>query len=48
MTPAEIISVSAFYKHFNNPIELRDKEQAANPEIHFENIDNSGIVRTGI
>jgi len=41
--PGEILSFSAFYKHFENPIELRDKEQAANPEIHYENIDNSNL-----
>ncbi|MCK5066488.1 MAG: TonB-dependent receptor [Bacteroidales bacterium] len=41
--PGEILSVSAFYKYFTNPIELRDKEQAANPEIHYENIDNSTL-----
>lgn len=41
--PGEIISFSAFYKYFLNPIELRDKEQAANPEIHFENIENSNL-----
>ncbi|MGW8316663.1 MAG: TonB-dependent receptor domain-containing protein [Bacteroidales bacterium] len=42
-TPSEIVSVSAFYKYFTNPIELRDAEQAANPEIHYENIDNSKL-----
>jgi len=41
--PGELISVSAFYKYFQNPIELRDKEQAANPEIHFENIEDSRL-----
>ena len=41
--PGEILSASAFYKYFTNPIELRDKEQAANPEIHYENIDNSRL-----
>jgi TonB-dependent receptor len=41
--PGEIFSVSAFCKYFTNPIELRDKEQAANPEIHYENIDNSTL-----
>jgi TonB-dependent receptor len=41
--PGEIISFSAFYKYFKNPIELRDKEQAANPEIHFENIEDSRL-----
>lgn len=39
--PGEMISLSGFYKHFNNPIELRDAEEAANPEIHFENIESS-------
>jgi outer membrane receptor protein involved in Fe transport len=41
--PGEILSFSAFYKNFQNPIELRDKEEAANPEIHFENIENSTL-----
>jgi len=41
--PNEILSFSAFYKYFKNPIELRDKEQAANPEIHFENIEDSRL-----
>ncbi|MEZ5069722.1 MAG: TonB-dependent receptor [Bacteroidales bacterium] len=41
--PGEIVSLSAFYKHFDKPIELRDKEEAANPEIHFENIDNAEL-----
>jgi outer membrane receptor protein involved in Fe transport len=41
--PNEIVSFSAFYKYFTNPIELRDKEQAANPEIHYENIDHSKL-----
>ncbi len=43
MRPGEILSFSAFYKYFRNPIELRDKEQAANPEIHFENIDDAKL-----
>ncbi len=43
LRPGEILSFSAFYKYFKNPIELRDKEQAANPEIHFENIDDSKL-----
>ena len=41
--PGEILSFSAFYKYFQNPIELRDKEQAANPEIHYENIADSRL-----
>ena len=41
--PNEIVSVSAFYKYFDSPIELRDKEEAANPEIHYENIDEANL-----
>jgi outer membrane receptor protein involved in Fe transport len=41
--PGEILSLSGFYKFFQNPIELRDAEQAANPEIHYENIDDSEL-----
>ncbi len=41
--PGEILSFSAFHKYFQNPIELRDKEEAANPEIHFENIEDSRL-----
>jgi len=41
--PGEILSVSGFYKYFRNPIELRDAEQAANPEIHYENIEDSRL-----
>jgi len=43
LCPGELISFSTFYKHFVNPIELRDKEEAANPEIHFENIRDSRL-----
>jgi len=43
MRPGEIVSFSTFYKYFQNPIELRDREQAANPEIHFENIEDSKL-----
>lgn len=39
--PGEIISVSGFYKHFTDPIELKDKEETAHPEINYENIDES-------
>ena len=43
MRPGEILSFSAFYKYFQNPIELRDAEEAANPEIHYENIEDSRL-----
>jgi TonB-dependent receptor len=39
----ELVSASAFYKDFKNPIELRDVEQAANPEIHVENIEEARL-----
>ena len=43
IAPGEILSFSAFYKYFQDPIELRDAEKAANPEIHFENIEDSRL-----
>ena len=39
----ELVSASAFYKNFKNPIELRDVEEAANPEIHVENIEKARL-----
>ncbi len=39
----ELFSASGFYKHFTNPIELRDVEQAANTEIHIENIGEATL-----
>jgi len=45
-TSGELVSVSAFYKDFKNPIELRDVEEAANPEIHVENIENARLYGT--
>lgn len=43
LRPGEILSFSAFYKHFKNPIELRDAPEAANPEINYENIEDSEL-----
>ncbi len=43
MRPGEILSFSAFYKYFRNPIELRDAERAANPEINYTNIGSSNL-----
>ncbi|MEA1877077.1 MAG: TonB-dependent receptor [Bacteroidota bacterium] len=37
--PGEMISFSAFYKHFTNPIEQVDNPQAVNAEITFQNAD---------
>ncbi len=37
--PGEIFSVSAFYKRFNNPIELVVNPEAANVELTWENQD---------
>lgn len=38
LSAKEILSVSAFYKHFNNPIERTFNIQAQNPEITFRNV----------
>jgi outer membrane receptor protein involved in Fe transport len=39
----EIISFSAFYKYFRDPIEQRDAPTANNPEINYENIADSRL-----
>ncbi len=39
----ELLSVSAFYKHFNNPIERTFNIQAQNPEITFRNVDQASL-----
>lgn len=41
--PGEIISFSAFYKHFTDPIEQRDEPTTNNPEINYENIADSRL-----
>ena len=41
--PGEIFSVSGFYKHFKDPIEMRDDQRAGNPEITFDNIEDSKL-----
>lgn len=38
-SPSEIISVSGFYKYFNDPIQREFNVEAQNPEIQFSNID---------
>lgn len=40
----EIISVSAFYKKFQNPIERAFNPQAANGEIQFRNVANAQVM----
>jgi TonB-dependent receptor len=39
----EIISFSAFYKYFRDPIEQRDAPITNNPEINYENIADSRL-----
>ncbi len=41
--PGEIISFSAFYKYFRDPIEQRDAPTTNNPEINYENITDSRL-----
>jgi outer membrane receptor protein involved in Fe transport len=41
--PGEIISFSAFYKYFRDPIEQRDAPTTNNPEINYENIADSRL-----
>jgi len=43
MKPSEIISVSAFYKIFHNPIELVDNPIASNAEITWKNVDRATV-----
>ena len=40
----EIISVSAFYKRFQNPIERAFNPQAANGEVQFRNVDAATVM----
>ncbi|BDS12090.1 TonB-dependent receptor [Aureispira anguillae] len=40
-TNKELISVSAFYKNFTNPIERTFNPKALNPEITYRNVDNA-------
>lgn len=40
----EIVSVSAFFKNFNNPIERAFNPLAANPELNYRNVDNAWLV----
>jgi outer membrane receptor protein involved in Fe transport len=37
-TPGELVSVSAFYKYFSNPIERVYNVRSINPQFSFENI----------
>ena len=41
--PGEMISASAFYKDFKNPIEQVDNPQAVNAEITFQNAERARI-----
>ena len=42
--PGEVISVSAFYKFFTNPIEQQDAPEANNTEIHYVNAADSKLL----
>ncbi len=44
MTPGEIISFSAFYKYFKDPIEQIDAPITNNPEINYRNIADSRLL----
>lgn len=44
MSPGEVISISAFYKKFTNPIEMVDNPVAVNPEISWQNIDKAELL----
>jgi outer membrane receptor protein involved in Fe transport len=44
MNPGEVISISGFYKRFENPIEMVDNPIAVNPEISWQNIDKAELV----
>ncbi len=46
--PGEVISVSAFYKHFTNPIELVDNPRAQNTELSWDNVPNATVYGTEI
>jgi outer membrane receptor for ferrienterochelin and colicin len=39
----EVLSIGAFYKKFRNPIETTFNPIAANPELTWQNIDNSNL-----
>lgn len=43
MNPGEVISVSAFYKNFINPIELVDNPRAQNTELSWENVARAKV-----
>ena len=39
----DLITVSAFYKTFYNPIEMVDNPVAVNPEISYQNVDRASV-----
>ncbi|MFK8101940.1 MAG: TonB-dependent receptor, partial [Saprospiraceae bacterium] len=44
LQPGELVSVSAFYKRFTNPIETTFNPIAANPELSWKNVDEANLV----
>lgn len=43
MRPGEILSLSAFYKNFTNPIELVDNPKAQNTELSWDNVAKATV-----
>lgn len=43
MKPGELLSFSAFYKKFTNPIEMVDNPVAVNPEITWQNVNKAEL-----
>jgi len=42
-SPGEMVSVSAFYKKFTDPIERTFNTEAANPELTLRNVDQASV-----
>ncbi len=43
MRHGEVLSFSAFYKNFTDPIEMVDNPIAVNPEISYQNVDQAKV-----
>lgn len=44
MQPGELLSVSAFYKNFQDPIEIVDDTRANNPQFTWKNVDQAEVI----
>ena len=47
-TPGEIVSVSAFYKNFTDPIERTFNPEAGNAELTWRNVDHASLYGTEV